>query len=211
MTKKTVAVIDGGGRGSVLVDKYCQSTNIDKVIAIPGNDLMKYNPEKQVQTFPQLKTTSTAEILAICRREKVILADVAQDNAVEAGLVNILQKVGIPVIGPTKEAGQIEWDKSWSRKFCQKYGISQPIFKIFNSKNEGIKFLRSQKEGSWFIKASGLAEGKGALPAKSNKEAEGKINELKKRFKEKAETYLIENWQTGEEFSTFAFGDGKIV
>ena len=92
-------VIDGGGRGSVLVDKYSQSQNVDKIMAVPGNDLMKVNSEKLIETYPQLKTTDIPEILEICRRKKVALVDVAQDNAVEAGLVNSLQKMGIPIRG----------------------------------------------------------------------------------------------------------------
>ena len=84
--KKIVLVIDGGGRGSVLVDKYAQSKHVSKIIAIPGNDLMQINTTKPVVIFPQLKTTDTSEILAVCQKEKVSLVDVAQDNAVQAGL-----------------------------------------------------------------------------------------------------------------------------
>ena len=209
MKKKTILVVDGGGRGSVLVDKYSQSPHINKIIAVPGNDMMQIGQKKRVETYPRLKTTSLPEILAICQKEKVSLVDVAQDNAVEAGLVNALQKMGIPVVGPTKKAGQIEWDKSWAREFCQRQQIPQPGFKIFHSRKEGIKYLRSQPEQQWFVKAAGLAEGKGALPAKSNKEAEKRISELKERFGKRANTYLVEKWLTGEEFSTFAFCDGN--
>ena len=203
-------VIDGGGRGSVLVDKYSQSQNVDKIMAVPGNDLMKVNSEKLIETYPQLKTTDIPEILEICRRKKVALVDVAQDNAVESGLVNSLQKMGIPTVGPTKKAGQIEWDKSWAREFCQRQQIPQPAFKIFHSRKEGIKYLRSQPEQQWFIKAAGLAEGKGALPASNNKVAEKRISELKEKFGKRSNTYLVEKWLTGEEFSTFTFSDGKI-
>lgn len=209
MKKGTVLVIDGGGRGSVLVDKYSQSPHVNKIIAIPGNDMMKIGQEKEVETYPKLKTTNITEILEICQKEKVSLVDVAQDNAVEAGLVNALQKMGILTVGPTKEAGQIEWDKSWAREFCQEHQIPQPAFKILHSKKEGIKYLRSQPEQQWFIKASGLAEGKGALPANNNKAAEKRISELRERFGERSNTYLVEKWINGEEFSTFAFCDGN--
>src|SRR3989344_8676135 len=114
MKKATVLVTDGGGRGSVLVEKYLESPQVGKVLAIPGNDLMKL--DKNVQTFPNLKTTSIEEIIKICQKEKVSLVDVAQDDAVAVGLIKRLQKLGISCIGPTKEAGRIEWDKAWARE-----------------------------------------------------------------------------------------------
>ena len=100
-------VVDGGGRGSALVDKYSQSKKVKKILAVPGNDLMGINTKKPVKTYPDLKTTSVSEILELCKKEKVDLVDVAQDNGVEAGLTNVLVSNGIKSIGPTRESGRI--------------------------------------------------------------------------------------------------------
>lgn len=204
----TVLIIDGGGRGAVLVHKYSQSPYVSKILAIPGNDLMQLNSKKPVKTYQHLKTTSIKEIVEICKKEKVSLVDVAQDNAVAVGLVNELQKNGIRTVGPTKEAGKIEWDKAWAREFMKKYQIPHPAYKICHSEKEGIDFIKKQKDSKWFIKASGLAEGKGALPASDNKEA---VEQIKKMvsFNEAGKTYLIEEWVEGEEFSLFALCDGN--
>ncbi len=61
----TVLVVDGGGRGSALVDKYAKSDKVGRILAVPGNDLMQINTKKQVKTFPHLKTTSVSEIIEI--------------------------------------------------------------------------------------------------------------------------------------------------
>ena len=123
-TKKlTVLVVDGGGRGSALVDKYSQSPLVEKIIAVPGNDLMVLTSKKPVEIYPELKTTSVSEIIEICQKEKVDLVDVAQDNAVAVGLVNELNKNNIPTFGPTQQAGQLEWDKSWSRQFMTLWSL----------------------------------------------------------------------------------------
>ncbi|MAG59616.1 hypothetical protein CMO96_02390 [Candidatus Woesebacteria bacterium] len=205
----TVLVVDKGGRGSVLVDKYAQSKHVDRIIAVPGNDLMQVNSNKPVRIYPHLKTTSVAEILQICKRENVSLADVAQDNAVEVGLADALIQNGILTVGPTRNAGRIEWDKVWAREFGKKYKLPQPFFKTFHSQKDGVKYIRSQRDQKWFIKASGLAEGKGVLPAHNNAEAIKRISELKKNFKDAAKDYLIEKWFGGEEFSTFVLVDGN--
>lgn len=207
MRKKTVLVVDGGGRGAALVHKYAQSKAVGRIIAVPGNDLMEVNTKKQVQIFPNLKTTSISEILEICKKEKVDLIDVAQDNAVEAGVVDRLTKEGFNVIGPTRLVGQIEWDKAWARRFMKKYNIPHPKFKICKSQKEGIDFVKKHND-SWFVKASGLAEGKGAIPAENTKEAVGAIKQMA-AFGKAGETFVIEEWLVGEEFSMFAITDGK--
>lgn len=205
---KTVLVIDGGGRGAVLVDKYGQSEHVGRILVVPGNDLMQVNTKKKVKVFPYLKTTSVSEIIEIAKREKVDLVDVAQDNAVEVGLVDELQKVGISAVGPTRLAGQIEWDKAWSRKFMSKYQIPSPKYQIFKSQEEGIEFVKSHPEKKWFVKTAGLAEGKGAIPASGLDESISAIKQMSK-FGKSGEIYLLEEWLEGEEFSAFAFCDGK--
>lgn len=204
----TVLVVDGGGRGAALVDKYAESSKVGKILVVPGNDLMQINTRKEVQTFPLLKTTSVKEIIEICKKEKVSLVDVAQDNAVEVGLVDELVKQRIHVVGPTRKAGQVEWDKAWAREFMKKYRILHPAYHIFSSQEKGIKFLQSKPNTKWFVKASGLAEGKGAIPAANTMEAISAIREMK-RFGISGETYLLEEWLEGEEFSAFALCDGE--
>ncbi len=206
--KTKVVVIDGGGRGSALIDAYSKSPLVDELIAIPGNDLMQTLTKKKVTIYPDLKTTSLKEILEICQKEKPTLIDVAQDNAVEAGLSDILRENGFSVIGPSKDAGQIEWDKAFSRQILKKTNALQPEFKAFTSFDAGINYIKKSPDKPRFIKAAGLAEGKGALPAKDNAEAIERIKELS-RFGKAAESFLIEDWLIGEEFSAFALCDGE--
>lgn len=203
-----VLVIDGGGRGAALVDKYLESPYVAQVLAVPGNDLMKSGMEKQVKTFPQVKTTDIDLIKKICLKERVNLVDVAQDDAIAAGVVDNLAKADIRVFGPTKAAGQIEWDKAWSRGFMKRFKMPTPAFQTCQSEGEGIRFIKNQLEGQWFIKASGLAAGKGALFAMDNKDAVEKIRQMK-TFGEAGKTYLIEEFISGEEFSSFAIVDGE--
>ncbi len=154
MTNKTatVVVIDSGGRGAALVYKYSLSPQVKKIIAIPGNDLMQINSKLPVLTFKSLKTTNIPEIIEVCKKHKVDLVDVAQDSAVEVGLVDSLVKQNFNVIGPTKAAGQIEWDKAWARDFMKKYNLPIPIYKVCSSEKEGIDFIKTQNNKKWFIK-----------------------------------------------------------
>ena len=207
LCSSSILVIDGGGRGAVLVEKYLQSPHVTKVFVVPGNDLMTLG-QKSVKIFPKIKTTDLENIKKICEQYQIDLIDVAQDDAVAAGVTDVLTESGFRVFGPTKLAGQIEWDKVWAREFMKRFKIPSPQFKVCRTQKEGINLIKSSKNREWFIKTSGLAAGKGALYAKDNKEAIAKIGQMK-NFGQSGKTYLIEECLHGEEFSSFAIVDGK--
>lgn len=203
----TVLVVDSGGRGSVLAEKYSQSPHVDRVFRV-GDGLVVIDSEKPIRTLPRLKTTDVQGILRFCEEERVTVVDVAQDNAIEAALVDLLEERGFYVVGPTYKAGRIEWDKAWAREFGARHKIPQPFFKICFSEDEGIRFIDSQADQKWFVKAAYLAEGKAVLPAENNEEAIKRIHELRKEFKRASQVFLVEKWLEGrdgwaEEFSSY--------
>lgn len=73
MAKEKVAVIGGGGREAVLVDRYLQSSHVASVLAIPGNDMMRLRREKPVDTFPGLPTTDVKQIVELCKERGFLL------------------------------------------------------------------------------------------------------------------------------------------
>lgn len=214
-TGNTVLVIDKLGRGSALVDKYGQSEHVGQILAVPGNDLMQENTEKPVQIYPELTTTSIKEIEEICEKERVDLVDIADDRAVEAGIANTLRKRGISVVGPSREAGRIEWDKAFAREFGFKLGLPQPNFTIRTKEelDSALTLMDIEPNKQRFIKASFLADGKGAKPARDREEAKAKILEIAKT--EAGKVFLIEDWlveddlTSGKEFSLFVVSDGE--
>ncbi len=208
MSKTIVAVIDAGGRGSALIDAYAASPLVDELIAIPGNDLMQINTEKPVHIFPDLKTTQKDEILKICKDNSVSFIDVAQDNAVEAGVSDILRDNNFKVVGASKESGQLEWDKCFSREFMVKYNLPVPKFWKFQNKDEAKTFIQTQTEQPFVIKASGLAEGKGVIIAQTIAQSLDAVDQMAK-FGTSGETFLIEEFLDGEEFSSYAISDGN--
>ncbi len=216
ISKAKVAVIDGGGRGAALVAAYAKSEHVGSVIAIPGNDMMKVHSPKPVLTFPGVSTTSVNEIVDICRSSRVSLVDVAQDNAVKSGLVDALRSAGITALGPTRFAGEIEWNKVFARELGKELSLPQPEYRICRSEREGTDYILTQPEIPVFVKASGLAEGKGAIPATNFNEAVHAIKEMS-RFGDAGKTFLIEEWlcnddgTNAEEFSTFAISDGSAL
>jgi len=221
MKETVVAVIDFTGRASALIKKYSEDERVKHLVSIPGNEGMELNSSgKPVKIFQQLKTSDTKAIVGVCEevaRNANLLVDVSQDEAIKAGVADALRKREISVIGAGQEEGRIETSKAWERKFGEEIGLLQPGVVIFQNIKHGIEYINNQPNQRRFIKADGLDRGKGALPAENNKEAIGRIREIRTHGKP-ARKYLIEEWLTGEEdpkeklideFSAFAIGDGK--
>jgi len=217
--RNTVAVIGGTGREHALVDQYAESPDVERVICIPGNPMMRKNTKKEVEVFTEyngkkLTPTNTREIVEICKINGVDLVDVAQDNAVAVGVADATREIGIPTVGPGKWPAQIEWDKAFSRDFSKEESIPIPQYAVFTSERSGILFLKTRPDERRAIKAAYLAGGKGVSSARDNNEARVKIRELRRNFPDAASKYLLEEWMLnddgtpGEEFSAFFICDG---
>jgi len=128
------------------------------------------------------------------------------------GIVDRFQTTGIPIFGPTKGATQIESSKAFAKGLMQKYGIPCAQSKTYSNINLAKDYVTQQTPPIW-IKADGLAAGKGAIVANSVAEALDILANImeSKTLGEAGETVVIEECLSGSEMSSFAFTDGKTV
>lgn len=202
-----ILILGSGGREHALANAYAKNKRVKKIFVAPGNPFIDFS-NKKAKSLPENSSTDFEKILDAVKKFKIELVDVAQDDPIALGFVDKLNKDGISAFGPTKNASEIEWSKQWSRNFMQKYHLPIPHFKSFNSVSRGIFYVKSLREQALFVKASGLALGKGAIRAENKKEAITAIRSMK-QFGKAGETFVIEEEMKGEEFSVFAVCDGK--
>lgn len=202
-----ILIVGSGGREHVLASAYAKSKKVKKIIVAPGNGLIVQKSGK-IKIEPTVGATDFDGVAGLVKKYKIDLVDVAADDPLAEGFVNKLQKLGVKAFGPTQNAAEIEWNKDWSRSFMKKYKLPVPFYKSFNSAKKGIDYIKNLKEQVLFIKASGLALGKGAIRTENRKEAIAAIESMKS-FGKAGETFLIEECMVGEEFSLFAICDGK--
>ena len=71
----------------------------------------------------------------------------------------------IIVIGPSKEAAQLEGSKAFSKSFMQRQGIPTASYRAFDSNTftEGENYLSTHITCPIVLKADGLAAGKGVV------------------------------------------------
>lgn len=202
-----VLVIGQNGREHALAVTYAKSKRVKKVVMTPGNGLTDFASPK-IKNYPSVSMMDFKGILDVCKKENIDLVDVGQDDIIAAGYVDKLQKLGIRAFGPTQKASQLEWDKKWARNFMVKYGLPVPSYAAFTNEQKAIDYVNHNEEQLFFIKATGLALGKGVIRATNRDEAAAAIKEMKK-FGKAGETFLIEEGLIGEEFSLFALCDGE--
>ncbi|MBI2334465.1 phosphoribosylamine--glycine ligase, partial [Candidatus Daviesbacteria bacterium] len=175
--------------------------------------LTDFNPstssgQAKIKNYPDVGMWDFDKIIDVCKKEKIDLVDVAQDDIIAAGYADKFNKLGITAFGPTQKASQIEWDKEWARNFMKKYQLPIPKFRTFSNKKEAIRYVEAIPAQVLYVKASGLAAGKGAIRAENKKQAIEAIESMS-GFGKSGETFLIEEAMTGEEFSLFAICDGE--
>ncbi len=208
----TVLVFGPGAREHVLTDAYERSRRVKKIVVAPGNDFIGFRRKKEVVIDANCDLKDVDSMLAIAEKYRPDLIDVAQDDAIATGVGDMLRQKGFTVFCPSHKASRIEWDKVWSRNFMARHGIPTPEFHTFSSPHLAEKFLdtfyKDRPHRLAFVKAAGLAAGKGALKATSYQEAVGCVMRMS-TFGNAGSTFLIEPGLCGHEFSLFAISDGE--
>ena len=120
---------------------------------------------------------------------------------------------GLKIVGPNKEASQLESSKAWAKSKYKKYNIPTADYEEFNTYEDAINYIKAKNTFPIVIKADGLAAGKGVTIAHSYEDADTALKDcfVNQIFKAAGDCVVIEDFLQGEEASLFAFTDGKTV
>lgn len=183
-------------------DLYSIMSNKNPGIARISN--YKISPENDIQAVKKFAANN-----------KIDIAVIGPEAALEIGIVNALQEEGIGCVGPTMEAAKIETDKIFMRNLFQKYKIDGSlVYKVFDNYEDINNFIDDFGRDV-VVKPVGLTGGKGVkIMGEQLKNAE----ETKKYSKEVIDTKMsgckevvIEERAIGEEFTVQAFVDGRNI
>ncbi|MBL7897451.1 MAG: phosphoribosylamine--glycine ligase, partial [Crocinitomicaceae bacterium] len=204
-----VLVLGSGGREHAVSWKIAQSSQIDKLFIAPGNA-----GTNQVGINIDIQTDDFEGIREFCVEQKIDIVFVGPEGPLVNGIVDFFKAnkeiAHIAVIGPNKEAAQLEGSKDFAKRFMKKYNIPTARYLTVTKENleEGYTFLDSLK-GPFVLKADGLASGKGVLILKAVKEAKTELkNMLEGKFGEASSKVVIEEFLKGIELSVFVITDG---
>jgi phosphoribosylamine--glycine ligase len=198
-------VIGSGAREHAIAWKLRQSPLVTDLFVAPGNG----GTAAIAENVP-IKAT---EISALCDwavAHRIEFTFVGPDDPLGLGIVDAFQQVGLRAFGPTQAAAQIEASKAWAKAFMQRHGIPTARHATFHTPEEARAYI-IRHPAPLVVKASGLAQGKGAFVCMTQDEA---LDVVRRLMEERVlgaagETVVIEEYLEGVEVSAFAFCDGR--
>lgn len=148
-------------------------------------------------------------ILDYAKESKIDFAVIGPEAPLGAGIVDALEKINIPSVGPVQQLAQLETSKAFTRDLLLEYSIDvNPGFKSFKTM-EGVEEWISDLDGNFVIKPDGLTGGKGVQVIGDHfSDAREGLENIKDLIN-KGETLVIEEKLVGQEFSLMSYCDGN--
>jgi len=205
-----ILLLGSGGREHAMAWKMAQSKKLTNLYIAPGNA----GTSTLGTNLPIFSDDFHAIKKAVLEYD-INMVVVGPEDPLVKGVADFFaehEKLRqIPVIGPNKQAAQLEGSKDFSKQFMMRHNIPTARYLSVTSQNvhEAVAFLRELKT-PYVLKADGLAAGKGVLIIKEFYEAMTELYAmLEGKFGEASKTVVIEEFLSGIECSVFVITDGK--
>lgn len=156
------------------------------------------------------RAVALAEVLRSTEEYRPDFVFVGPEDPLEAGVVDELEKRGIPCVGPGRVLAQLESSKAFTRELLARHAIpGNPEFRIFRDL-EGVEpYLRTL--GEFAVKPDGLTSGKGVKVSGAHLRSIGEALAYTREVLAGHRAVVIEEKLDGEEFSLQSFCDGVHV
>lgn len=201
-----VMVIGSGGREHALAWKIAQSPLVTALFVAPGN-----GGTETLATNLKIDIADHGAVISAAREHAIDFVVVGPDAQVVSGLGDDVRAAGIACFCPSKQAGQLEGSKSFTKALCDEFAIPTAAYGRFEDEASALAYLYTQG-APIVIKADGLAAGKGVTVAMSVEEAEEAIIDcFAGAFGASGAAVVIEEFMEGEEVSLFVLTDGEAI
>jgi phosphoribosylamine---glycine ligase len=205
-----VLLLGSGGREHAIAWKIAQSSQLEQLFIAPGNA-----GTRQHGTNVPIQPTDFDAIKTFVLEKSINMVVVGPEDPLVKGIHDFFladaELKSIPVIGPNKEAAQLEGSKDFAKAFMMRHNIPTAKYATFtkDTLEEGYKFLESMK-APYVLKADGLAAGKGVVIPETLPEAKAELKSMlaDAKFGDASSRVVIEQFLTGIECSVFVLTDG---
>ena len=202
-----VLIVGGGGREHAIAWKLSQSPKVDKIYCTPGNAGIAGLAEC-IEVAPD----DFDALLDFVKYEWIDLTIVGPEDPLSKGIVDVFEKDGRRIVGPSKAAAQLESSKIFAKDFMRRHRIPTADYKIFSSYLHAEDHVRMMG-APIVVKADGLAAGKGVIVASTVDEAIDALRLIMKdrAFGDAGNRVVVEQCLEGEEASFMVFTDGETI
>jgi phosphoribosylamine---glycine ligase len=201
-----ILVIGGGGREHALVWRLRQSPRVEKIWCAPGNGGITAEAECITADPGDINA-----LLALAQRLQPDLTVVGPELPLVNGIGDAFRESGWPIVGPSRQASQLEGSKIFTKEFLQRHQI--PTAKMYGAFSSAAGAKSALKAASWpvVIKADGLCAGKGVLLAADEAEAADFLDRVidGQELGAGGQRVMLEQALQGEELSFIILNDGQ--
>ena len=192
-----ILIIGGGGRENVTAWKAKQNPNVQRIFVAPGNA----GTSDYGENVP-IGIKDVGALTQFAKANNVGLTIVGSEDALEAGIVDEFQALGLRIFGPTRMAAQIESSKLFMNSLLTQVGVARPRSWVFADSRAAVEFVRSYRKPV-VVKADGLCAGKGAVICSTFEKAEQTLVDFmeNKVHKYAGTVVVIEEFLNGPEIS----------
>lgn len=200
-----ILVIGSGGREHALVWKIAQSKSVDKIFCAPGNGGIA-----DIAECVDIKADDIQKLLSFAKDNKIDLTIAGPEAPLVAGIVDVFEKEGLKIFGPTKEAAQLEASKAFAKQVMLEQSVPTGHAAICLSIDEATEAISNLESFPVVVKADGLAAGKGVVICKDEEAALKTVTDMQVRkvFGDSGNTVVIEEFLEGEEASILVLTNG---
>jgi phosphoribosylamine---glycine ligase len=201
-----ILLIGNGGREHAIAGSLIKSSNCSELFVSPGNA-----GTDEIAT--NLDGNSIADWIKIVIDYHIDLTIVGPEQPLVDGIVDVFRARHYPIVGPTKNASQLEGSKRFSKEFMMRHNIPTARYEVFQDADLAKHYLKDCNEYPIVIKADGLAAGKGVLIPENEIGAMKAIDDIMvdKAFGNAGREVVIEEFMTGIECSALVFTDGVTI
>jgi phosphoribosylamine--glycine ligase len=204
-------LLGNGGREHAIAWKVIKSKHCEKLFIAPGNA-----GTSQCGTNVNLSPTDFEAVKKFCVANEIDMVIVGPEEPLVRGIVDFFKAdallENIAVIGPSREAAQLEGSKAFAKKFMDRHNIPTAAYQEFDDSNyaQGIPYLQTHALPI-VLKADGLAAGKGVMICQSYIEAMSEYELMihQSKFGDAGKKVVVEEFLDGIEMSVFVLTDGK--
>ena len=204
-----ILVIGSGGREHAICTAFAKSERVAQIYCAPGNAGFA-----EVAKCLAIQPDDIAALVAFASENTTDLTFVGGETSLALGIVDEFGSRGLKIIGPNRQAAQLEASKSFAKDFMSRHGIPTAKYVAAHSADFAVLELESGDFGDEntpvVVKADGLAAGKGVVVAANRAEAIAAINKMAALVgADAAEKVVLEECLVGKEVSLLMFVDGE--
>ncbi|MBD0823372.1 phosphoribosylamine--glycine ligase [Aestuariibaculum marinum] len=206
-----ILVLGSGGREHAFAWKIAQSPLCNELYVAPGN-----SGTANVATNVNIGVTDFEAIKELVLDKKIDMVVVGPEDPLVQGVhdffLNDDALKHISVIGPQKEAAELEGSKEFAKEFLYRHNIPTAAYESFTAETveKGYAFLETLN-APYVLKADGLAAGKGVVILNDLDEAKAELKSMlvDAKFGQASTKVVIEEFLDGIELSCFVLTDGE--